>query len=73
MAMPICMYSTPSADEGKCVVEFDLNYDGAKTIESTSVKKGCAIQMGDCLNAKVIDLSSGSESVSFMFSGINKL
>jgi hypothetical protein len=47
MAMPICMYSTPSEDDGKCVVEFDFNYDGT-TIESTSVKKGCAIQMGDC-------------------------
>ena len=48
MAMPICMYSNPSEDEEKYVVEFDLNYDGAKTIESTSVNKGCAIQMGDC-------------------------
>lgn len=48
MAMPICMYSSPSEDEEKYVVEFDLNYDGAKTIESTSVNKGCAIQMGDC-------------------------
>ena len=48
MAMPICMYSNPSEDEEKYVVEFDLNYDGAKTIESTSVNKGCAIQMDDC-------------------------
>ena len=46
--MPICMYSSPSEDEVKCVVEFDLNYDGAKAIESISVNKGRAIQMGDC-------------------------
>ena len=48
MAMPICMYSSPNEDEVKCVVEFDLNYDGAKAIESISVNKGRAIQMGDC-------------------------
>lgn len=49
MAMPICMYSSPDDDNGKCLVEFDLNYDGAKSIESIYVNKGRAIQMGDCL------------------------
>lgn len=48
MAMPICMYSNPIEDDGKCVVDYDLNFSGAKTIKSTSVNKGCAIQMGDC-------------------------